>query len=279
MFGLLGEGVLPPDGLERSITSVKQALQGTLAPTAVLARSRSSGDAETPPRWLPDTFIAQVWCNRAMMTGWGLEDERFHDSTLLELLPKFVRAHRTNVYGAELVVADGTSFLTSTFDLDGDNDTQNSMFLGNVAAADGGSLYIGTIDHALVRGQNGDENAGVVSIGTALWPPPYVLETAALENGLVIVNNVNCGYLDFAVNFLLAARKVVSDIKVRRKRRSHGYVDVSFLKPQRMFPFSPLAMSFPSTNPLSYLIRTIPWMEGEQPLLRALVILAYGRLS
>lgn len=152
------------------------------------------------------------------MTGWGLEDEGFRDSTLLELLPKLLYAHRTNSGGAELVVADGTSFVTSTFDLDGDNDGRHSTLFGNVAAADGGNLYIGTIDHALARVGNGNErdgeNENVVSIETALWPPPYVLETAALENGLVIVNNVNCGYLDFATNFLLAARKVVSDVKV-----------------------------------------------------------------
>lgn len=215
---------MPPADFDQSIVSVEQALNGSLAPTAVLTRSRSSGDAENPPQWMHDTFIAQVWCNRAMMTGWGLEDEGFHDSTLLELLPKFVRAHRTSIAGAELVVADGTSFVASRFDLDEDNDERRPTFVGNVAAADGGNLYFGMIDLALVCVQNGNENeedsASVVSIGTALWPPPYVLETAALENGLVIVNNVNCGYLDFATNFLLAARKVVSDVKVRRIRGS-----------------------------------------------------------
>lgn len=207
---------MPPADLHQSIISVEQALHGTLAPTAVVTRSRSSGDAENPPYWLPDTFIAQIWCNRAMLTGSGFEDEGFHDSTLLELLPKFLHAHSAGVRGAELVVADGTNFVASRFDADG----ASNGLVGNEAAADGGALYIGTSEVALVRVQNADGVEGadtsVVSIGTALWPPPYVLETAVLENGLVIVNNVNCGYLDFAVNFLLAAQKVVSGIKVRR---------------------------------------------------------------
>jgi len=146
-----------------------------------------------------------------MMTGLGLEDAGFQDSTLLELLPRFVHAHHTSISDDKLVIVDGTSILPSSFDLDREEEGRESAFVGNVAAVDGGSLYIGTIDHALVREEI---NNGAVTIGTALWPPPYVLETAALDNGLVIVNNVNCGYLDFATNFLLAARKVVSDVKV-----------------------------------------------------------------
>lgn len=214
MFGLLGEGVLPTADLDLSLNSMEQAFAGSLAPTAVLTRSRTRGDAANSPAWLPDTLISQVWCNRAMMTGLGLEDVAFQDSTLLELLPKFVHAHHAGVGDAQLVIADGTHLVASSFELDGEDEgQQHSTLVGNSAAADGGSLYIGTIDLALVRQES---NNGDVTIGTALWPPPYVLETAALDNGLVIVNNVNCGYLDFATNFLLAARKVASDVKVRR---------------------------------------------------------------
>eukprot|EP00752_Nemacystus_decipiens_P012355 g10952.t1 len=53
-----------------------------------------------------------------------------------------------------------------------------------------------------------------VSIDTAPWPPVYVMEHVADNKGLVLVNSVNCGYLDFAINFFRAARKVVNDVKV-----------------------------------------------------------------
>lgn len=216
--------MLPHEDLAQSIASIDQALAAFLAPTAVLTRSRSRGDATSPPDWLPDTFISQVWCNRAMMTGVGLDDEAYHrDSTLLQMLPKFIRAHRPGGAGTgsdegpELIVVDGTSFVPSVFDLDGDG--RQSTLGGNVAAADGGNLYFGTMNLALIRGGGADEDGngdgeGVVSIGEAPWPPVYVLEHVATESGLVLVNNVNCGYLDFATNFLLAARKV-SDAKVR----------------------------------------------------------------
>lgn len=142
-----------------------------------------------------------------MMTGWGLEEEAYQDAALLEILPKLLHAQHANQYAADVIFVDGTSLVPSTFDVDENGDE----LPGNTAAADGGSLYIGTLGHALVLG--GD----TAVVGVALWPPIYVLETAALEDGLVIVNNVNCGYLDFATNFLTAARKVVSDVKVSRR--------------------------------------------------------------
>lgn len=210
--------MLPPEDLVQSIVYIDQALAASGKPTAVLTRSRSRGDAATPPDWLPDTFISQVWCNRAMMTGLGLDDEAFKDSTLLQILPKFIGAHRVVPGGeAELVLVDGTSFMPSVFDLDGGG--RESTLVGNVAAADGGSLYIGTMDLALVPAGGEDEDRegerGAVSIGAAPWPPVYVLDHVVSESGLVLVNNVNCGYLDFATNFLMAAQRV-SDAKVRR---------------------------------------------------------------
>jgi len=73
-----------------------------------------------------------------------------------------------------------------------------------------------------------------------------VLETVALENGLVIVNSVNCGYLDFAVNFLMAAQKVVSDVKVcilhTDQMRLHGDGDVFFSPNCTWAPLLPLAL-------------------------------------
>jgi len=211
VFGLLGEGVLPPLDFARSITSVGQALAGHSAPTAVLTRSKSNDSAINPSQWLPDTFITQVWCNAAMMTGWGLDNEAFQDSTLLEILPRLLHAHHDSQYTADAVFVDGTSVLPSAFDLEGegDGDRQKFTVAGNTAAADGGSMYIGTLRYALVR-------AGETAvIGVAPWPPSYVLETAVLDTGLIVVNNVNCGYLDFAINFFTSARKVLDNVKVR----------------------------------------------------------------
>lgn len=35
----------------------------------------------------------------------------------------------------------------------------------------------------------------------------YVLETVVTSDGVVIVSNVNCGYLDMSTNFLLSVRE------------------------------------------------------------------------
>lgn len=160
------------------------------------------------------------------MTGRGLDQEAFRNSTMLEILPKLLHAHHDSQYAADVNLVDGTSLLPSAFDVEGqgDGDGQKLTLTGNIAAADGGSLYIGTLRYALV-------SAGETAIiGVALWPPDYVLETAVLDSGLVIANNVNCGYLDFATNFLTAARKVLSDVKVR------DYNDDIC---KRQFPFGP----------------------------------------
>ena len=50
------------------------------------------------------------------------------------------------------------------------------------------------------------------SIAKAPWPPEYVLETVAMNTtsaaskGLVLISNVNCGYLDMATNFWSSVR-------------------------------------------------------------------------
>lgn len=75
----------------------------------------------------------------------------------------------------------------------------------------------------------------VPKIGKATWPPPYILDNFVQQTqrkgvgqleegennnredqGLVIVTNVNCGYLDMAVNFLLSVRRAEENIKVRK---------------------------------------------------------------
>lgn len=196
---------MPPAELSQSVISVEQALAGSFSPTVVLARSQShDGDATSSAtshsEWLPDTFISQVWCNRITLTGTGLEKEIFQDgSSFLQLLPKFVRVHQimSQQHGPEFILVDGTSFVRAVFDL-GEGGREGTL-LGNTAAADGGNLYFGTIDLALVEAEPEDDSSeggsGVVAIGTAPWPPTYVLEHVASDEGLIIVNNVNCGYL------------------------------------------------------------------------------------
>ena len=50
-------------------------------------------------------------------------------------------------------------------------------------------------------------------------PARYVLENVATDEGVVIVSNVNCGYLDMSANFLLSVREA-SGAKVRMLRFS-----------------------------------------------------------
>lgn len=100
-------------------------------------------------------------------------------------------------------------------------------------------INIGSLEHALSIPRYSNNHhyqlthpfiSGAAEIVRAVWPPPYVLETvssnlaasgsrmapprgSAASKGLVVVTNVNCGYLDMATNFLLSVRRT-SDIKV-----------------------------------------------------------------
>lgn len=87
-------------------------------------------------------------------------------------------------------------------------------------------MYIGALEFALVydgvpdsKGnapQDDGQPAQVrpFSIAKAPWPPEYLLETVATEEGLVIVSDANCGYLNMASNLLMSIRRT-SDAKVR----------------------------------------------------------------
>lgn len=161
--------------------------------------------------WLPDTFIAQLWCNREMLQGVDFDLER---SSLVGFLPQLIRSHR-DTFGRPILV-DGTHVVTSLVDMIPELDAL--IAAGNAAAADGRDVYIGMLDMAAKP--NGGGVQGGAQIVDSPWPPTYVLDTVAGSNhGLVIVNNVNCGYLDFATNFLTSVRKW-SDAKVRRPPES-----------------------------------------------------------
>lgn len=257
VFGLLGEGVLPPPDLAHSVASLEHALSETVVPTAVVARSRSAGHPATGgTQWLPDTFIAQVWCNHAMLTGLSFDDELIQDLPLLGLLPRLLRQRQTTAGISQPVLVDGTHLVPSVFDSKGDGRPPN-VIGGSRSALNGGVLYIGRLELALVRSENEGDGGlkGGVSIGTAPWPPVYVLEHVATDTGLILVNSVNCGYLDMAVNFLLAARKVVCDAKVQprkphcsslRRHRSESRIPalpICYLYERRWYPYPPVGYS------------------------------------
>lgn len=209
-FGLLGEGVLPHPDLVQSVTYAEQALAQSQAPTAVLTRSRSEGDTDADQEWLPDTFIAQLWCNSMVLTDLGLVNEMVHNATLLDVLPRLLGQRED----ADVVLVDGTSLLPSVVNLGGDS--LPPIAANNGAAADGGELYIGTIDLALVVTTESSGETTQSKIAPASWPPVYILEHVASEDGLIPVNSVNCGYLEFATNFLRSV-KAVSGAKVRNR--------------------------------------------------------------
>lgn len=224
VVGLLGQGVLPHPDLARAIESMHSALAGSDTPTAVLTRSQgrrgsaieegSTGEDSVEGNWLSDRFLSQLWLNRALLESCasssqrqsehraGLGEVAVENLTLLALLPRLLRDDPS----ARLV--DGTNILRSAFDVGGEG-----VEILAAAAAVGGAgdnVYIGTLELALVDAGAGD---GSADIATAPWPPAYTLEHVADEDGLVIVNNVNCGYLDFATNFLRSVERV-SDAKV-----------------------------------------------------------------
>lgn len=209
VFGLLGEGVLPPVDFAQSIAYVEEALAGCSTPTAVTTRSQAKADPAL--QWLPDTFIAQIWCNRLMMTRQiGFTGETVTTSALGSFLPKLITSHQSEAGGGRpVVVVDGTHLMPSVFDSEGGGYLLDPV-VSNAVPADGEEwTRIGTLELALVRSES-----GTASIDTAPWPPQYVLEHVANDEGMVIVSSVNCGYLDFAINFLRAAQKVGGDVKV-----------------------------------------------------------------
>ncbi|CAN0448092.1 unnamed protein product, partial [Scytosiphon promiscuus] len=234
VVGLLGEGALPHPGLINSMESVALALLEAVPPTAVLTRSRSRGD--TPgeeERWLSDSFVSQLWCNGAALEAWmltkaGLDTLTLKDATLLQVLRCLIR----DAAEKRLVLVDGTHVIGSVFgasspEAANSGGSKTASFLAQTLAhpqdndVEGDKVYIGSLGFALAY-NGGDKTAGqsdlrgkgrqgatamTSSIVNAPWPPAYILETVAMNTsavaskGLVLVSNVNCGYLDMATNF------------------------------------------------------------------------------
>ena len=242
--GLLGEGALPHPDLMDSIESMQPALFKSRSPTAVLTRSRSIGGIPGEERWLSDNFVTQMWCNGAaleasMLTKAGLDALTLQDATLLEVLPRLIR----DAVDKRLVLVDGTHVIGSVFNTASPAEASGSAKTLGFAARlhkyhhddldhlERDKVYIGSLEFALayddgeagrgrVRDKEGQKTtAKTSSIVKAPWPPAYILETvamnttAAASKGLVLVTNVNCGYLDMATNFWLSVRSN-SDAKV-----------------------------------------------------------------
>lgn len=149
-----------------------------------------------------------------MMTSFEVQDELAEDLPLLRMLPRLVGANAASP-PTDMLLVDGTTVIPSTFYLSEENSQWVSA--GNAAAADGEDLYIGRLDLSLRLDDddsNGHTETATARIAAAPWPPEYVLETVAAKTGVVLVNNVNCGYLDIAMNLLRSIRNV-SDAEVR----------------------------------------------------------------
>lgn len=137
LVGLFAEGIVPHAGLPASIHSLVPALSQPTSPTAVVVRSRSRGDGgdDDEGRWLPDAFVAQVWCNRAVLeprrledvlsveTRAGREEMRVGNDTLMQVLPSLLTKSDKSLGvgdsasppGLGIVLVDGTNVMRSTF--------------------------------------------------------------------------------------------------------------------------------------------------------------------
>lgn len=122
----------------------------------------------------------------------------------------------------------------SGFSLDGSQEHQKEGHESSCEEANEGDLHIGNVEYALVKERGGASQRGGIGSGSesgggyviqkAMWPRRYILDAVAdPESGLVMVTNVNCGYLDMAVNFLLSVQRH-SDVKVGRYRRYRRYI-------------------------------------------------------
>lgn len=213
-IALLGEGCLPNTGYFKAMKPLDAAIAAIPSPpTAIVARSRSRDDSSAAGEWLPDSLVAQVWCNRMLLDTSrtkrvGLDDKTVGDLNLLEVLPRLLRRDPV-----DMILADGTNVLPSTF-----VGTASAPINMVHRPAEEGDLYPSTCIHSskfALRTDGQGSGDGANRIARAPWPPQYMLEHVATKDGVVIVSSVSCGDLDLATNFLHSVRRT-SNLKVRR---------------------------------------------------------------
>ena len=165
IVGLFGEGSLPHPDLAHSIKALGLPLSEIQVPAAVIPRSRSS---EGGGEWLPDTFVSQLWVNRAALEPFrlmniGLDRKSVQEVSLLALLPEVVLKRP----GDGIALIDGTDVLGSVF----------AVGVGGASSvpvardARGASLYIGALGLAALHLKGGRH----VAIVRAPWPPRCVV--------------------------------------------------------------------------------------------------------
>lgn len=168
LLGLFGEGSLPHPDLSNSIKALGVPLSTVEVPAAVIPRSRAASSGGGGGEWLPDTFVSQVWVNRATLdpsrlVKTGLDESLVQDFSLLDVLPLVVLKRR----GDGVVLVDGTAVLDSVFEVDGS--AVSSLPVARDAR--GGGVYIGALALAALHLKGGKN----VAIARAPWPPRCVL--------------------------------------------------------------------------------------------------------
>lgn len=250
LMGLSAEGTLPSAGLEDCIVDLAKALSESPEPSRfVISRTKVTdvwAGGEGQETWLSDMLVAQLWLKSSILSEELLISARLGraqlgKASLLEVISLLLEARVTGVHGnlTEIPVVDGTDSLRAAAStkapalwcnmgrgtrLSANYVCQSPIVTVNRARmpdhVEPASNIVKNVDFSIgalgtAFGSSPSSDASHKhSLGTAIWPPPYVLETASSREGLVLVTSVNCGFLDMALNFF-ATTQEHSDAKVR----------------------------------------------------------------
>lgn len=252
LFGIAAAGTLPSEELSRAVFATQNALRRSpMSPTVVVSRSRIKRHGpesyEGYGEWLSDRFVPQILVNKATLqfeSPWAraLTQAKTKDANLLRVITMLIRGIRAvdQSGSSPVLLVDGTNFIRAEVASEsiigwcegsaakpGDEarvkckprDPKVKSAL-NLDPEEASKYYIKNVgfyvsDMSLAVTMEEVESLVVnYAFSKAVWPPPYMLDTVSSDEGLVVVTSVNCGYLDFALNFLASVRKH-TDAKVR----------------------------------------------------------------